>query len=339
MPAHAHNVPHARHEEPFLLGLRRRAGALILDWFFTILGALGRLHPWAKASDVERLRDIPYRATGLRDHLLDIYRPAERSGLLPIVIHIHGGSFRVLSKDTHWSPAIIFARAGCLCFNINYRLAPKHRFPSQLEDAVEAYRFVLEHAEEYGGDPKRVIVAGESAGGNLTLALAVAASYAREEESCRRIFELDHQPLAIVPTCGILDLEDPERFAALGVRNWLFMDRIRTVSHSYLPFTGEAPMASPLRILEESPPPARAFPPTFVGCGGADPILDDSRRLKPALDTIGAPCVEAYYAGETHAFNLQAWTDASKQYWSDVLTFLHEIDPAIRKESTLGKKR
>ncbi len=141
--------------------LRRRAGAAVVDNFFRGVSGAAGLHPQARPErhGVERLRDVPYRQTGLREHTLDVYRPrrvAEGGAPLPVVLYVHGGGFRILSKDTHWVMGLSFARRGYLVFNINYRLAPAAPFPAAIEDACEALCWVVANAERYGGDPSQL---------------------------------------------------------------------------------------------------------------------------------------------------------------------------------------
>ena len=96
------------------------------------MSAVGRLHPDARPErhGVQIVRDVPYLPSDRREHRLDVYRPARANGPLPVVVYIHGGGFRILSKDTHWIMALAFARRGFLVFNLSYRLAPRHRFPA-----------------------------------------------------------------------------------------------------------------------------------------------------------------------------------------------------------------
>src|SRR5262245_28346673 len=85
--------------------LRRRGGAFVVDNFFRAIATAGRLHPLARPGrhGVEVLRDLPYLPTGEVEHLLDLYRPVDRAGEpRPVVLYVHGGGFRILSKDTHW---------------------------------------------------------------------------------------------------------------------------------------------------------------------------------------------------------------------------------------------
>src|SRR5262245_57988665 len=89
-----------------------------------VLSRTARLHPAARPRrhGVQVLRDVRYADGHGADRLLDVYQPVGRPGPLPVVLYVHGGGFRILSKDSHWMMALAFARHGYLVFNINYRL-------------------------------------------------------------------------------------------------------------------------------------------------------------------------------------------------------------------------
>src|SRR5438067_188628 len=153
---------------------RRQIGDVVVRGFFHTASRLGRLHPNAKPARhaIEHLRDIRYLDGDLTEHLLDVYRPLPTTSASrryegppwPIVFYVHGGGFRFLSKDTHWIMGLGFARRGFLVFNVSYRLAPKHRYPSGFDDVCSAFAWFVANAEKYGGDRSRIVLAGESAG-------------------------------------------------------------------------------------------------------------------------------------------------------------------------------
>ena len=193
-------------------------------------------------------RNVAYRDTGMKAHLLDIYRPREAEGPLPVVVYFHGGGFAYLSKDSHWLMGTLFANHGCVVVNANYRLAPKHRFPAAMEDAVSVLEWVGEHMDEIGGDPSRLVFAGESAGANLLLGLTLGTCWDREEPLSQRVQATGLVPRAIAPACGMLQVTGTERFADAGVPQWI-LDRMAQVSMSYLGpgrATGDVPLADPL---------------------------------------------------------------------------------------------
>jgi acetyl esterase len=311
--------------------LRVRIGRAITDNAWNILARGSRLLPAARLErhGVTCRRDVPYAEGGAHHHLLDIYRPEHGQGPFPVVLYVHGGGFRILSKDTHWVMALAFARRGYLVFTINYRLAPEHRYPAAVEDAAAALLWVARNAAAHGGDPDRLVLAGESAGANLVTSLAVATSYARPEPFARALFDAGIRPRAVIPACGLLQVSDPERFARRKKLPVFIRDRILEVSRSYLPLgpvpDGHLDLADPVVWLEKGHPPDRPLPPFFAGVGTKDPILDDTRRLHAALTRLGARSEARYYPGEIHAFQAMAFRDSARAYWREVYAFLDEV--------------
>ncbi len=315
--------------------LRRRGGAFIVDNFFRVVSSAGRLHPLARPGrhGVEVLRDISYLPTGEIEHRLDVYRPTSVKGPRPVVLYVHGGGFRILSKDTHWIMGLAFARRGYLVVNISYRLAPRHPFPAAVSDACAAYAWTIANAAQYGGDPSRIILAGESAGANLVTGLTLAACYQRPEPFAQAVFSTGIVPLAVVPACGILQVSDTERFARRKRLPRFLSDRLTEVSDAYLggadrAAPGGLELADPLRVLERGEKPVRPLPPFFVPVGTRDPLLDDTRRIKSALDGLGVECEARYYEGEVHAFHAMVFRKNARRCWGDIFTFLDRHAPA-----------
>jgi acetyl esterase len=243
-------------------------------------------------------------------------------------LYVHGGGFRILSKDTHWIMGLAFARRGYVVFNISYRLAPRHPFPAAIEDVCAAFNWVSQHAELWGGDPNRIVLAGESAGANLVTSLTVASCFERPEPFARQVFERGIVPRAVLPACGILQVSDPDRFR----RRWPHMlpwvhDRVVEVSDAYLRGAHRLPpraldLADPLLVFERGEQPARQVPPFFVVCGTKDPLLDDARRLHRALKRMGSHCEVEYFPGELHAFHAIALSRNARRAWDQTYQFL-----------------
>jgi acetyl esterase len=308
-----------------LTSARKRAGGILIEGAFQSMARAGRRHPRAKAAigrlDVEY--DIPYLPTGSASHTLDVYRAPDLPDDAPILFYVHGGGFRILSKDTHWLMAVAFAQRGYIVFSINYRLAPRHPYPAAIEDVCDAYRWVHAHGAEYGGDPDNIVIAGESAGGNLVTALAVASCYDRPEPYARRVRELP-VPTACMPACGLLQTTDVARLRRRKPEMKRFiLDRLRECEDGYVG-ASTAPdfdLADPLVVLETQKPD-RALPPFFAICGTKDPLLDDTRRLGVALDALGVDNEQQIYPGELHAFHAFLWRRAARQAWADTWAFL-----------------
>ncbi len=242
------------------------------------------------------------------------------------MLYVHGGGFRVLSKETHWIMGLALARRRLLVLNIEYRLAPRHPFPAALEDTCAAYRYLLAHAARLGGDPGRVVLAGESAGANLVASLALACCSERPEPFARAVFAAGAVPRAVLPACGVFQVSDPGRFGRRRPLPAWVRDRLEEVSESYL---GGAPadptlreLADPLLVLERDGALARPLPPFFLAAGTRDVLLDDSRRLAAALARRGVRHELHVFEGEIHAFQAFAWRAAARRFWRLAYAFL-----------------
>lgn len=270
--------------------------------------------------------------------MLDVYRPAghRASERRPVVLYVHGGGFRILSKDTHWVMGLAFARRGYVVFSINYRLAPAHPYPAAIDDCARAYAWVVEHAARWGGDASRLVLAGESAGANLVTAMTVASCFERTEPHAARIFETGVVPRAVLPACGILQVSDTARFSRRKPRlSRVIAERIEEVGQAYLGAldhptrhgAAELDLADPLVVLESGRAAARPLPPFFAPCGTADPLLDDTRRLGAALRARGSVCEDVYYPGEVHAFHAFIFRPEAQRCWKDTFAFLDRHCP------------
>ncbi len=323
--------------ERFRKQVRERASASISRTVIRSLAGAGRVNPLADPArhNVRIIRDVAYSDSGRKAHRLDIYQPTVKKGPWPVVFYVHGGGFRLLSKDTHWIMGLAFARMGFLVFNVSYRLAPRNPFPAGLEDVCDAYTWLAENAKTYGGDLSRLIVAGESAGANLITSLSVATTYRRPEPWAQRVFDLDLVPDVAVPACGIFQVTDTRRFTRRrSMPAWIDI-ALRDVSAAYLDGVeitrpGQLDLADPLIMFERGDTPERALPAFFIPVGTKDPLLDDTRRLAAALSAMGVPCRAAYYPGEIHAFHALVWRRAARRCWRDTFAFIdrHLRQPA-----------
>ncbi len=330
---------------------RQYVGAAVVDGFFNGASRAGLLHPRSRPErhGVERLRDLRYRDSDLEEHLLDVYRPLPLENQArfrrydgppwPIVFYVHGGGFRILSKDTHWIMGLGFARRGFLVFNTSYRLAPKHRYPSAIEDVCHSFAWVMENAARFGGDTSRVVLAGESAGANLVTSLAVALAYEREEPFARAAFRTGVVPSAVVPACGVFQVTDLQRLARRKPHMSSFVaDRLMEVERAYLGGVRDVSLdlADPVRVFERGEAPARALPPFFIPVGTKDPLLPDTRRLAEALRALRVEAHDRYYPGEVHAFHAMVMRRPARRCWSDTFAFLDRHVPFNTSESAPG---
>jgi acetyl esterase len=288
-----------------------------------------KAQPWRRGVLVSR--DIPYqdRQRQAGAHLLDIYRPDNAEGPLPVLFYVHGGGFRILSKDSHWMFGCGFARMGFLVVSINYTLSGTAPFPKAVQDTFAAWQWTLDHIEEYGGDLSRVVVAGESAGANLATDVALAACWKQPEPWARRVFDAGVVPVGCMPACGMMQVSDADRYLSnSSIPTWM-RDRIAQICRTYLPDTsGERArfeLADPLCFLEETGEPERPLPAFLVTCGTKDPILEDSVRLEKALQRLPCEAEAHWYEGAGHAFHAFFWAGLAPQWWAHTEAFCKRV--------------
>lgn len=219
-----------------------------------------------------------------------LYAPDEAAAPAPLLVYYHGGGHVIGSLDSH-DPACRFVAdaAGVRVLSVDYRLAPEHRFPAAVEDAVAAVRFAFGEAERLGADPARIAVGGDSAGGNLA---AVAALAAKAGEAPMPAFQLLIYPL--VDQAG--RRPSYETFGDGFLLSAAEMDWFR--GH-YLPDADAARdwRASPLLAPDHS-----GLPPAYVLTAGFDPLRDEGEEYARTLQAAGVPTVLRRHEGLLHSF-------------------------------------
>jgi acetyl esterase len=217
-----------------------------------------------------------------------VYTP-HGEGPFPVIVYTHGGGWVIATNDTYDSSARALTNAvGAIVVSVEYRKAPEHRFPAAHEDAFAAYRWVRENAAELGGDPERVAVAGESAGGNLAVSTAILAVH--------KGVPLPAHVLAVYPIAdGNTDSESYRENAAARPLNrpmmaWFLDHYLRT----------PADAAHPLISLVTAD--LRGLPPTTVITAEIDPLRSDGERLANQLRRAGVEVEYHTHAGVTHEF-------------------------------------
>ena len=273
-----------------------------------------KLHPytWKWWREVNIHKNISYGPEP--EHRLDIYQPKLMPSKSPVCMYIHGGAFTLLSKDTHWMAALHLARQGYTVFTIDYRLAREAPFPAAVQDSFAAAQWIYRNASTYGADHQQMVIGGESAGGNLTLGVAVASCFAINEPWAKALYSENLPIKAVFPICGFLQTSNPERYVNKDKLPQFFKDRIAATSIRYTQGK-KHPLADPLVIIESDRQASRPLPPIYSFVGTKDPILDDTRRLERALKRRDTAHEVLYYPNEVHGFHLAVWRQQSQIAW------------------------
>jgi acetyl esterase/lipase len=118
--------------------------------------------------------NIVYGKAGAEEQRLDLARPAKGKGPFPAVVCLHGGGWQMGQRSAHHRTVRALAGHGYVAVTVTYRLAPKHRWPAQLDDARRAVRWLRANAKDLNVDPERIGALGDSAGGHLALLLGLS---------------------------------------------------------------------------------------------------------------------------------------------------------------------
>jgi len=243
-----------------------------------------------------------------------VYRPSLANDL-PALIYFHGGGFVICNLDTHDRVCRGLANAsGCVVVSVDYRLAPEHKFPAAAEDAYSATRYVAEHAGEFGIDPSRIAVGGDSAGGNLA---TVVAMMARDRGGPALKFQL-----LIYPVTDFTEhVTQSERdyghghFLDTELMDWFADQYFANETDRHLPY-GSPSKASDLRGL----------PAAMVITGECDPLRDQGEAYAEQLRHAGVSVLVKRYDGMIHPFlSLAGIIDAGRAAISDSATAVRQV--------------
>jgi len=230
---------------------------------------------------------------------LRVYRPASARPL-PALLYFFGGGWVLGTIDTADGVSRSLANSsGALVAVVGYRLAPEHPFPAAVDDCYAAVRWVAGHAEEIGADPARLVVGGDSAGGNLAAAVALRA---RADGPA-----LAGQLLVYPNTDQLAD----DRSMRAADDPFLFNRRsVAWYRRHYLANPDDAadPLASPLRAESLA-----GLPPALVITAEYDPLRDQGEAYAHRLADAGVQVELSRYPGMAHGFFTMAGTvDASR---------------------------
>lgn len=219
-----------------------------------------------------------------------LYRPGNVRRPAPLMVYFHQGGNVIGDLDTGETFCTIVAeRARCLVLNVDYRLAPEHKFPAAPEDAVASFRWAREHAEELGADPNAMAVGGDSAGGGLTAVVTHALKKAGEPQPLLQVL--------IYPwTTATERMASHETYAEAFPLNSTMMDWF---AKHY--FSNEAER-SDLRVSPLNEADFSDLAPAQIITAGFDPISDEGAAYAEKLKQAGTPVAYRCEEHLTHSF-------------------------------------
>ncbi len=254
--------------------------------------------------------DGPARRTRVR-----IYRSAGTvARLLPTILYFHGGGW-VMGSLEGYDPICRYfcARTGCAVVAVDYRLAPEHKFPAAIDDAVAAFRWLAADSARLGLDPARIVIAGDSAGGNIATA---ATRLLRDEPRppCLQWLIFPATDLAC----------DSASYKSCGEGFFVTRAAMEWFRGHYLsdPAEIEDPRASPLRA-----PDLSGVAPALIFTAGIDPLRDEGRAYADRLTAAGVKTVHREFESLIHGFiGMRGALQAAARAMDDMVAGLrHEL--------------
>ena len=288
----------------------------IVRTLFTI-GDLKRDLGWVPPTNVEAVENVSYGSCD-KWHLLDLYRPKDAEGKLPVLLNIHGGAWVYGDKKVYAPYCMYLATQGFAVVNASYRLAPKHTFPAPLEDVGAMVEWVVDHAEEYGLDVSNLFFVGDSAGAHLATAytaIQLNEAYAKSFPGIK----VDERfiPKGLLLNCGVFDIEV----------EWKKQGRALTPFLTDL--LGEKPTVESVKQMSPAQFITSDFPSVHLTTSNGDFLRKHSYRLKEVLEKKSVEVVFKEYREKKkpqgHVFHLNLKNKVGQECNADQLEFVKQM--------------
>ena len=268
-----------------------------------LLSTIVALAMAASAGAAELHADVEYANVNGKSLKLNASEP-EGAGPFPVAILVHGGGWSSGDKSqVYVPPAKLLTDANFTWFSIDYRLAPQHHWPAQIDDVRQAIRWVKQHAFEYKGDPERIALIGYSAGGHLAALAAVTA-------------DDDTKVQAAVILAGPTDL------VAVSERRGGVTPALQNLFGRGPEIDDEARAilrdASPIKHLHADLPPFLSI----HGMLDESVLYSQSENLKTRLDVLGVPCELVTIPGAAH--DIERWKTFDGDYEQKMVDWLQK---------------
>ncbi|MBC7790136.1 MAG: alpha/beta hydrolase [Anaerolineae bacterium] len=228
-----------------------------------------------------------------------IYTPAG-AGPFPVIVYYHGGGFVIADLDTYdASPRALANAANAVVVSSHYRQAPEHKFPASHEDAFAAYQWTVKNAASIKGDPKRVAVAGESAGGNLAANVAIMA---RDKQ-----VQMPVHMLLVYPVAG----------SDMNTASYQENANAKPLNKAMMSWFVEHTLKSPAEAQDPRinllGADLKGLPSTTIIAAEIDPLRTEGETLAQKLKDAGVDTEHSTYEGAAHEFfGMAAVVDKAK---------------------------
>ncbi len=265
--------------------------------------------------------NISYNFDDRSRQLLDVYRPENIEGELPVIVYIHGGGF-VSGDKTHLKQYCMnLAKEGYVVFNINYGLAPEYKYDTQLTDVMDAMAWVRDNGRAYNGNTSQIIAAGDSAGAylaGLTACIHSNKHLAHRLGLSDNYEEIKLQGLLLF--CGLYDLSSGYTRSFPSIKSDIEMLLGTTQINEF-----EA-----IDNLSVTKHVTSEFPPVFISSGEVDPLHPETLALVEALNKNKvynkALLFDKAEKKALHGFQQRLELDISRRCMEEAVNFLNAVN-------------
>lgn len=271
------------------------------------------------AGDPEVVARIENRKISVRSGEIPvrIYTP-DGDGPFPGVVFLHGGGWVIGNLDTHDNICRAIARrAGAVVVSVDYRLAPEHTFPAALEDSVDATAWVADNCAALGIDPRRLVIAGDSAGANLATVTAAKARRTGRPALALQVLVYPVADLSSFDTASHREFAE-DHFLTRALMEWF--------ASGYLPRAADraTPDASPAFIADLG-----GLPPALVITAECDPLRDEGEAYAKLMQAAGVPVTLTRYDGMIHPFlNFIGVTPSAPKALDQIAAAIRAVSPS-----------
>ena len=280
--------------------------------------------PYAPTRGIDAKLDVPYGDGGI-DTTLDVFSPEGTAGPLPTVVWIHGGAWISGHKEDVNPYAEIIASHGYITVSVNYTVAPEQKYPVAVKQLNTALGFLISHADEYNIDTNRIVVAGDSAGAQLTSQLANMVTnppFAKTMDIKPAL--LPKQLAGVILNCGIYDVSGIPDAPGIGgwgfrISLWAYLGK-RDWAHT----AGGEQMSTIDYVTSD-------FPRTWISGGNDDPLTaSQSKPLAAKLRELGVPVTSVFYEQDhvpalPHEYQFHLDFQEAKDALDSTLSFLESV--------------
>jgi len=255
--------------------------------------------------NVKRYDDISYGESP--EQMLDVYRPSDAEGPLPVIVNVHGGGWVYGNKEHYQYYCMRLAGYGFAVVNFSYRLAPDSKFPASLEDTDLVMRWVHKNAENYGLDLNKLFMLGDSAGAHLLGLYTNARTNPKYASRLNFALSDNIQVRAVGLTCGVYKADSPLLIAAIS--------NLLNITHS-------------LKDLNVVDFVTKDFPPVFLMTSAADYLKSQAPKLQKRLLEVNVPFEYHFYSDKkaklVHCYFLSMQSPFSKIMIDDLIHFFEK---------------